>query len=119
MRQLLFFALATSLVAQEAEKPPATPPPATNFPLTPQSKSLITLDAKARANDYVHAFDMLKKDKPTLKIMVRTTSNTFSNVTDIAATQGGTLLLVKLLSTQGSRIQIVPIEEIVEINYSP
>ncbi len=117
MKYVTLFLLANALFAQEAPKSP----PASASPLvsTTTNKSVIVIDPKARANDYVQAFDFLRKDKPTLKIAVHTTSAAIQNVTDITATSGGTLLLLKIFSNQGTRTQIVPVEEIMEINYSP
>jgi hypothetical protein len=83
------------------------------------NKSVMIIDPKARANDYVQAFDFLRKDKPTLKIMIRTTQAMFIGVTDVTASSSGTLLMVKTLSNQGLKTQFVPIEQIMEINYSP
>lgn len=120
----MIFFCAAALAAQEPSTPPApttTPPVAPVVSaLTNNNKSFMMIDPKVRANDYVHAFDLLRRDKPTLKIVIRTTSGmTFFNVTDLSVTQGGTLFLVKFLSTQGSKTQILPVEEIVEIAYSP
>lgn len=117
MKLAMFLLLANVILAQEAPKVPM--PTAPVVTATNSDKSVIVIDSKARTNDFVQAFDMLRKDKPTLKIMVRTSSTTFQNVTDIAAAPGGTLLLIKVLSNQGPRIQIVPVEEMMEINYSP
>jgi hypothetical protein len=114
--------LAAALNAQE----PAPTPPAPTLPAAPMvssmsdSKSFMMIDPKVRANDYVQAFDLLRRDKPTLKIVLRTSSGmTYFNVTDLSITHGGTLFLVKFLSNQGSKTQILPVEEIVELAYSP
>lgn len=110
------FFLAASLAAQEALP---TPPSIPAVSAMPNNKSILVIDPKIRANDYAQAFDFLRKDRPTLKIVVRTTSGmTFYNVTDLSVTQGGTLFLIKFLSNQGSKTQILPIEELVEIAYS-
>ncbi len=107
--------LAATLIGQEAPKPslPAAAAAAIN------DKSIMIVDPKARANDYVQAFDLLHKDKPTLKMMVRTAGALFQNVTELSASPGGTLLYLRVLSNQGMKIQIVPVEEMMEINYSP
>ncbi|EKE08119.1 MAG: hypothetical protein ACD_17C00339G0001 [uncultured bacterium] len=40
-------------------------------------------------------------------------------VTDIKPTEGGTLLFIKVLSNQGATMHIVPVEQVMEIHYSP
>lgn len=108
---------AASLASQEAAVPkPVVNPGAAD----PSSKSTLLIDAKARAGDYVQAFEMLRKDKPTLKIMIHMASGlSISNVTEISSTANGTLVLIKSASTTGNKYQIVPIEEIKELAYSP
>jgi hypothetical protein len=113
---MIFFA-AASLAAQEA--PPATPAPAISSGIS-GNKSILVIEPKSRANDWVQAFDLLRRDKPTLKIMIRTYSGmTLANVTDLTVAHGGTLFIVRVLSNQGSKYQILPVEEIVEVAYSP
>ncbi len=87
--------------------------------LSSNGKSVILIDPKMRAADYAHAFDFLRKDKPSQKIMVRTENGMLMNVTDVTPSTGGTLLFIKILSNQGIRTEIVPIEQIMELNYSP
>jgi len=108
--------LSGALFAQDAAPTQAAAAPAS----TMMNRSIIMIDPKGRANDYVQAFDFLRKDKPTLKIMVRIMNNmTLANVTEITPMQSGTLLIIKFMSNSGSKVQIVPIEEIMELNYSP
>ncbi|MES2272749.1 MAG: hypothetical protein V4487_00955 [Chlamydiota bacterium] len=117
---LPLFLLSGALFAQEtpaaSDKNPLSMPP-----LNPSgtSKSTIVIESKGRAGDYVQAFEMLRKEKPTLKIMIRTVSGmVYSNVTDLTAAQNGTLLLMKVLSNQGTKLQILPVEELMEMTYS-
>ncbi len=116
MKLPLILLLANALVAQEAAKP-ATPPATVAAVI--DNKSVMIIDPKARTNDYVQSFDFLRKDKPTLKIMVRTTQSIIMGVTDVTASASGTLLMIKTLSNQGTKTQFVPVEQIMEINYSP
>jgi hypothetical protein len=113
--KLLPFLLLTNAIPPPQEAPKQQAPAAATF----SNKNVIVIDPKVRANDYINAFDLLKKDKPTLKIMVRTTNQILSNVTEISTTPGGTLLIIKLVSSQGSKTQIVPVEEILDVSYSP
>ncbi len=115
MKIVLFLLFAHAIFAQEA--PPSAAPAV--CATTTNNKSVILVDPKARANDWVQTFDLLRKDKPTLKITARTASGMVMNVTDISAAPGGTLLWIKILSNQGTKTQVVPVEDMMEINYSP
>ncbi|PIS03261.1 MAG: hypothetical protein COT85_00855 [Chlamydiae bacterium CG10_big_fil_rev_8_21_14_0_10_42_34] len=120
MKFLFVLLTFTTLFAQETHKlpmPQATPSVAAAS--TTNDKNILIIEPKARAGDFVQAFDLLRKDKPTLKIMLRTSNHLIVNVTDITASTGGTLMYIKTLSNQGTRIQVVPLEEIMEIAYSP
>lgn len=120
----MIFLLAATLTAQEA---PPTPPmpqmpatqPAVASTMASSNKSVIVIDPKMRAADYAQAFDFLRRDKPSLKISIRTADMTFSNVTELSPTKGGTLLFIKFLSNQGAKTHIIPVEDIMEISYSP
>lgn len=115
MKCPLLLLIITALTAQETPPPPI---PIAAIAST-NNKSIFVIDPKARCNDYVQAFETLRRDKPTLKITIRTNSGTtYSNVSDLTASQSGSLLFIKTLSTQGTRITIVPVEEIGEITYS-
>jgi hypothetical protein len=119
MKFPLILLLANALLAQEAPKPAPTPPPPGAAAAVMDHKSVMLIDPKARSNDYAQAFDFLRKDRPTLKILIRTTQALFMGVTEVAASSSGTLLTIKTLSNQGIKTHFVPIEQIVEINYSP
>jgi hypothetical protein len=114
MKYTLFFLLASVLMAQEIPKGVA---PA--VALESQTKSIIVIDPKARASDYAQVFEFLRKDKPTQRITVRTADAMLMGVTDITPSTGGTLLIIKAQSSQGLKIQVIPVEQIVEISYSP
>lgn len=120
MKYASLLLLVAPLLAQEAAPTPPTPAAvAVTATPAPGAKCVIVIDPKVRGSDYIQAFDYLRRDKPTMKIVIRTTGGTqFYNVTDLSATTGGTLLLVKYLSNQGNKTQIVPVEDIVEIAYS-
>jgi hypothetical protein len=117
MKLPLFLLIANALIAQDAAKPQTAPAAATTVDAT--NKTVMNIDPKARANDYVQAFDFLRKNNPTLKIMVRTSQTSIVGITDLTASASGTLLMIKTLSNQGTKTQFIPIEQIMEINYSP
>lgn len=116
MKIFAFLLLATTLNAQEG-MPKAVPEVAST--LDAPGKSVFIIDPKARATDYASAFDFLHKDKPSQKMMVRTTNGVLVNVTDMTPSTEGTLLMIRFLSNQGNKTQIIPVEQIVEIGYSP
>ena len=121
MKTFMFLVLANIALAQDASKPLAPPSNANNAPILSMdthNKGVIVIDAKARAADCAQVFDSLRKDKPTLKVMVRTADMTYMGVADVTAANGGTLLMLKIPSSQGTKLQIVPVDQIVEINYS-
>ncbi|MBU6382733.1 MAG: hypothetical protein KGQ49_03545 [Verrucomicrobia bacterium] len=115
MKIIACLCAACALCAQDMAKP--SHDAIASIPNT--GKSVILIEPKARAADFAQAFDMLRKDRPTQKIIIRTAAGELNNVTDVSASTGGTLLMIKMLSSQGVRITIVPIEQVMEIGYSP
>ena len=118
MNQILIAFSQFPVLAQET--PPVSPPQKSAAASSTQSgKSLLMIDPKARAQDYVQAFDLLRKDKPTQKIMIILFNGMIlTSVGEITASVNGTLLLIKYNSTSGNKYQVVPVEEIAEIAYS-
>jgi hypothetical protein len=116
-----FLLLAQALLAEEAfPDKKNVPAAAVSSTQIGQQRSLYVIDPKIRAADYVQAYDFLRKDKPTLKIRILLLNGMeLSNVTELSTTQGGTLLIAKYLSNQGTKAQIVAVEEIGDISYSP
>jgi hypothetical protein len=102
--------LALLLLATTA-LPPQEPVPPTD------SRLSIAIQPKMRADDLIKAFELLKKEKPTSKISLRTPGGILTNITDMSALPNGTLIVVKFTSQQGSKIQFLLIEEIQEIFY--
>lgn len=118
---LLLVLSSQTLLAEESvqEKKNVAAASVSASPANPE-RSLMMIEPKARAADYVQAFDFLRKDKPTLKIrLLLMNGQELSNVTELSTTHGGTLLIAKYLSNQGTKAQIIPIETIGEIGYSP
>ncbi len=114
MKIFALFLLASIAFAQEAPKGASDV-----ASILENTKSVFIIEPKARAADYAAAFDFLRKDKPSQKMIVRTMSATYTNVTDVSASSEGTLLMIRFLSNQGNKTQIVPVEQVVEISYSP
>lgn len=82
------------------------------------SSSVLLIDPQARAEDLVSAFQLLHREKPTLKLSIYTNEEIISNVIDLKASKKGTLLFLRVLSNKGSQIVVVPVEQVKEIGYS-
>ena len=123
MKTLPFFLallLTPFLFAQDAQHPEKAAA-ATTAATAPSDadKSVLFIEPKGRASDYVQAFELLRKDKPSTKITLRTKTGTPLALNDLTSSANGTLLFAKIPSNTGSKYLIVPIEEIVELAYSP
>ena len=121
MRWIPLLLVSHALMAQEAPAPEKKPPlQLPSAAVSVNAKTIMEIDSKSRASDYLQAFELLRKEKPTLKIMIRTASGlTLMNVTEISVAQNNTLFFIRYISSQGNKIQILPIEDLTEINYSP
>lgn len=113
------FLLVTSLLAAQEPGAPEKPMPAPAAAATQEFRSSLIIDPKSRAHDYTQAFELLRREKPTLKINIQTSNGILANVAELSSAENGTLMLVKVPFTQGTKYQIVPIEDIKEIAYSP
>jgi len=125
MISILFAILAVTPQEAAPPKPQVTTPiptqavPATAATTNSEIRSSLMIDPKSRAHDYTQAFELLRREKPTLKINIKTASGLLANVSELLAAENGTLLLVKVPFTQGTKFLIVPIEDVQEIAYSP
>jgi hypothetical protein len=108
--------IAATEPAAIPEKPNAAPAVAAALK---ESYSSMIIDPKARAQDYREAFELLRREKPSMKINIQTAGGPLANVSELSSAGNGTLMLVKIPFSQGTKYLIVPIEEIKEIAYSP
>lgn len=84
-----------------------------------ESHSTMIIDPKSRADDYVKAFDFLKQEKSVSKIYFNIRGGMkISNVIDIKAMPGNTLMMFRYTSPQGIKFQVVGIEDILGIEHS-
>lgn len=112
--------IATLLAVQEPAMPEKSMPPLpAAAAVSKDAHNLIVIEPKSRAKDYAQAFELLRKDKPSQKINIQTSSGTLANVAELTPAENGTLMLIKVPFTQGTKYLIVPIEDIKEISYSP
>ncbi len=114
----LFIALPLMLTAQQPA-PVAKEKPSPVIPPSALGKTTILIEAKARAGDLAKAFEFLKKDKPTFRISAHLTNGqVLSNIAEINPMPNGTLFIFKFSTPQGTSLQMVSIEEIVDFFYS-
>ncbi len=111
--------LAALLAANEPLVPEKPAPIAAMTAAVQESYCSMLIDPKARAQDYREAFELLRREKPSLKINIQTASGPVANVQDLSSAGNGTLMLLKIPFSQGTKYLIVPIEEIKEVAYSP
>ncbi|MBI5273196.1 MAG: hypothetical protein HY861_04355 [Chlamydiia bacterium] len=117
--KVFVFSLLCFIGALYAAPEIATSSPTTAALVHQTAHSTMLIDPKMRALDFVHAFELLHKDKPTQKINLQTSAGTLMNIGEMSVADNGTLLFVKVPFNQGVKYAIVPIEEVEEIVYSP
>lgn len=109
-----FFILIFSTCALCATAPEKTPA------IEVASSPNLTIDPKARATDYIQAFDILRKEKTSGKVFFQLkNSSHIINIIEITPMSESSLLLFRSNTQQGIKLQIVPIEEIQGISYLP
>lgn len=95
----------------------------TTEPIPPsdhKSQSYMVINLKERANDYKEAFDNLKKEKGVGKVFFQLANgNTITNIVEMTLTGNGHLIVFKFNTTQGVKFQIVPVEQITALSYTP
>ncbi|MFA5249987.1 MAG: hypothetical protein WC371_01070 [Parachlamydiales bacterium] len=86
--------------------------------LESKTKSVLAIDAKKRAEDYLKAYELMRKEKPSSKIFFKLANgSSLQNIVDLVVLENGTLILFKTTTSQGLRYEIVPIEEIVLLSH--
>jgi hypothetical protein len=117
MKSFFLIALPIALMAQETPPVPA-PAEQTAALSRPMGRSTILIEAKARAEDIMKAYDMMKKEKPTLRIAAHTENGpVLANIVDITIMPNGTWLLFRLSSSQGTKNQFVSVDDVIDLYY--
>lgn len=84
----------------------------------PKLQSYMMIDPKARANDLLQAFDILRKEKNSSKVYFQISGDrTISNIIDMSLMNNGNLILFRYNSPQGIQLEAIPVEDIVSINH--
>jgi len=80
----------------------------------------MTIDPKERALDYKEAFEALRKEKGAGKVHFDLVNGeTIGNIIEMNISANGHLVIFKYGSGQAIRHQVVPIEQIAALQYTP
>lgn len=116
--------LFAAIIGQNVEQGPAQEPKPSSSILPPlpsvarvkEMNSLIMIDPKNRSADLHQAFEFIRKEKNTSKIVFELMNGkTVTNILEMIPMVNGTMILFRLNGPQGAQLQIVPIEEIAAI----
>lgn len=121
MKRLLFipFILASSLFADDqedaADKHKKILPPSIS---EGNIKSVMMIDPKERASDFIKAFETLRKEIAPNKIFFHIAKGSaINNVMDLSLMENGTLLIFRVSTPQGPQYKIVPVEDVLDVSH--
>ena len=87
-------------------------------PTTSSSRSVMLIDPKARASDYLKAFEILRQEKSTSKVVFELANGTsISNVIDMKLMPDNTLVVFRFNTAQGIKFQVAAIEDLIGIKH--
>lgn len=123
MNKLLFIPLAlTSLLfADDAEEVQADKAKKNLVPSLSEGnmKSIMMIDPKDRAGDFIKAFETLRKEIAPNKIYFHIAKGmAINNVMDLSLMEHGTLLIFRVSTPQGPQYKIVPVEDVLDVSHS-
>jgi len=121
----LLFASALFFLATPAETPTAKEPALPKKPeiqalshMQEQSRSVMIIDPKQRADDYVKAFAMLSQEKSATKVYFELAGGEkITNVIDLKVMPSSTVIVFRYNTPQGIKFQVVDIEDIIGIHH--
>lgn len=80
------------------------------------SRSIMVIDPKERASDYLKAWELLKQEKSTAKVVFELSDGKkISNVIDMKLMPGNTLIVFRYSTPQGIQFQVVEVEDLAGI----
>lgn len=83
---------------------------------TPATKGVMSIDPKMRAADLMQAFETLRREKTTAKVVFQLASGkTITNIIEMTLMTNGSVILFRYNTSQGIQLQVVPTEEIVSL----
>lgn len=78
----------------------------------------VMIDPKARALDYVEAFNKLRQEKTAGKVVfVCKDGSCISNIIDLQVMEHGSLLLLRYNSSQGIKFRVIALEDIQRLEH--
>lgn len=81
-------------------------------------RSIMIVQPKEKAADFIQAFELLKKEKPSSRIFFKLYSGkTINNILEVSMLDNGTLILFKVPTSQGTKSHVVSTEDIEEISH--
>jgi hypothetical protein len=116
MRYLFLFFILVSTIYSEEKKELSKDEKMIVLPMPEGSQSVMMIDSKARALDFIKAYDILKREKVSARIFFKLSNGQMiTNIIDLSLLEQNTLILFKLTALQGMKYSIIPIEQIKEI----
>ncbi|PIS00768.1 MAG: hypothetical protein COT84_05855 [Chlamydiae bacterium CG10_big_fil_rev_8_21_14_0_10_35_9] len=110
MRCLLLLALFSSCFANE----PSIAKPQLGALI--DQKDVIVIDPSQRAQDFLEAYEVIKRGKSPQKIQFHLSDGrSLTNVLEMKPMKNGTLILFKISGSMGNQYELVPIENLVNI----
>lgn len=83
-----------------------------------ETRSMMIIEPKERANDYLKAFDMLKQEKSSAKVYFEIAGGMkITNVIDMKLMPNNTLILFRYSTPGGIKFQVVEVEDILGIHH--
>jgi hypothetical protein len=105
---IFFLSLCGSLLGSDTPSLPA--------PSSEGLRTVMTIDPKMRALDYSQAFELLRREKTSNKVLFQLVDgSSLTNVIDLTVIGQGTLLLFKCGTPQGIKHQVIGVEKILSI----
>ncbi|MEI6242676.1 MAG: hypothetical protein WCP39_04640 [Chlamydiota bacterium] len=114
--------LFSAVYAEESDPMTKQPDAFLNTPILPlrdnYCSSVMVISPKSRAEDFLHAFDLLKKEKVGKVFFRFSDGSVVTNVQEMTLLTNGTMFLLKVTSNQGVAYRFVLIEDLLEIGHS-
>jgi hypothetical protein len=80
-------------------------------------KDVILIEPSKRAQDFMQAYEILKKGKSPQSIFFHISNGSvISNVLEMTSMNNGTLLLFKITTNTGAKFELIPIENLLSIS---
>ncbi|HSW72740.1 MAG TPA: hypothetical protein VLG44_04980 [Chlamydiales bacterium] len=82
-------------------------------------KSIMMIDPKDRAGDFIKAYETLRKEIAPNKIYFHIAKGSaINNVMDLSLMEHGTLLIFRVSTPQGPQYKIVPVEDVLDVSHT-